>query len=156
MNRAYEALADAEYVLDLLEDCTDKRLFRIYFVAGITLLRTVGQVLVGQNAEQKEKDAALKVFASQKADPYSNQIYFGFIKKERDLVIHEYDVNLECDDWDIVYPDGKDYSVFNLGELYRPLSDLSFDGQDVRDLFAEAIEWWKVQLEAIEKEIERA
>jgi hypothetical protein len=156
MNRAYEVLYDAEYVLGLMEECDDKRLFRIYYIAGITLLRTVGQVLVSKNSTQSVRSATLKVFAEQNENKDSNKIYFNFIKKERDIVIHEYEINLECDDWEVVFPDGDDFSIFNLGELYRPLIDLSFEGQDVRDLFGEAIKWWKTQLAAIEKELESA
>ena len=153
MDKAYEALADAEFVLELLEKCDDKRLFRIYFIASMTLLRTVGQVLVSKSADPNTKATALKVFAEQKPDDESNKIFFEFIKKERDIIIHEYEINLDCDDWDVVYSDGVDFGTFNLGELYRPLSDLSFEGTDVRDLLENSIIWWKQQLVAIEKEL---
>ena len=156
MNNAYEALADAEYVLKLLEECDDKRLFRIYFVTCITLLRTVGQVLVRKSAEQRIRDAVTKVFNNHKADNVADKIYFEFIKKERDIIVHEYDINLDCNDWEVVYPDGVDFGLFNLGELYRPLTDLSFQGQDVRDLLGDGVKWWKTQLAEIEKELKKA
>jgi len=146
IERAYEALRDAEFILELLEDCEDKRLFRIYFVACMTILRTVGQVLVSKNTKPTIKASALKLFEDHKSNQEKHRIFFDFVKKERDIIVHEYDINLG-EDYDVVF--SSDDTVFSLGDLYRPLADFEFDGEDVRDLIREAINWWVVQLKII-------
>jgi len=156
IEKAFDALNDAEFTLDLLEECEgDKRHFRILFVACMTLLKTVGQVLVSKNVDPQIKKISEDFFREQKNNKNEHKIYFEFIDRERGLIVHEYNTNLEENDIEIVYKNGVNYSTFNFGDLYRPLvNDNIFNGQDVRDLIKEAIEWWKVQLNSIKNKAE--
>jgi len=54
----------------------------------------------------------------------------------------------------VVYMSDDEIGVFNLADLYRPLSsDEVFDKQDVRYLIRNAIGWWQVQLNTIEQSL---
>jgi len=156
MERSYEVLRDAEFALELLEQCeSDMRKFRILFVACLALLRTTGQVLVHKTADPCVKKAALDLFAEHKENRSEHKIYFDFVDAERGLIVHEYIISLEENDIEVVYDtDSGDLGVFNLDDLYRPLADHeTFDGQDIHDLIKEAIKWWRVQLEIIEQRL---
>jgi len=156
MERSYEALRDVEFTLELLEQCEgDMRKFRILFVACLTLLRTTGQVLVHKTADPCVKKVALNLFDEHKGNRSNHKIYFDFIDAERGLIVHEYTISLEENDIEVVYDASSgDIDTFNLGDPYRPLADdKTFDGQDVRDLIKEAIEWWKVQLKTIKQRL---
>jgi hypothetical protein len=157
MNKAYKALHDAEYVLGQLEQCeNDKRHFRILFVACMTLLKTVGQVLICKNADPMVKEAALELFNEHKADKDKHEIYFNFIERERGLIIHKYSVNLHEHDFPFVLTCGDEACSLDLGDLCHPLGeDDYFGNEDVRDLIQKAIDWWKVQLNIIETNIYR-
>jgi hypothetical protein len=155
MDKAYEALRDAEYALRLLEQCEDdKRQFRILFVACLTLLKTVGQVLVYKTADPDTKKAALELFDEHKADKDKHDIYFKFIERERGFIIHEYSVNLPEHDYPLVVETEDDAYLFELGDLYRPLAeDEHFNNEDVRDLIQQAIDWWKTQLSVLQNKL---
>ena len=155
MEKAHEVLHDAEFALELLEQCeNNRRQFRILIVACMTLLKTVGQVLVNKNADSSIKRITQEYFHELKINRDKNKIFFEFVERERNLIIHEYSANLEENDIEIVYMDGNEAKAFNLGDLYHCLADDEvFDGQDVRDLIGEAIEWWKVQLKNIEEKL---
>jgi len=155
MDNAYKALGDAEYVLELLEECEDdKRYFRILFVACMTLLKTIGQVLVSKNADPIVKKTALELYSEHKANEDDHKIFFRFIERERGLIIHEYDVNLPEYDFPLVLIQGDKATQFYIGDLYHPLAeDDYFGNEDVRDLIQKAIDWWKNQLEIIKKRL---
>jgi len=155
MEKAYEALRDADYALELLEQCEEnKQKFRIIFVACMTLLKTVGQVLVYKNADPDVKKVAIELFNEHKANAVQHDIYFKFIERERGLIIHEYSVNLPEHDVPLIVEQENDAFLFELGDLYKPLADDEYFGnEDVRDLMKRAIDWWKVQLCTIEKRL---
>ena len=153
INRAHEALRDSEYTLQLMETCEDIRVFRIYYIACLTLLRTVGQVLICDSADKDTRRAAIDHFNKLKLEKDEHSIYFNFIQKERDVIIHEYEVNLSEYDQIVSYSDSNKISSYNLGSLYRPLVDMQFEGADVRDLIISAISWWKTQLTIVSDQL---
>jgi len=155
IDRAYEALRDAEFTLELLEQCEDdNRRFRILFVACMTLLSTVGQVLARENGNVDIKKAVKEIFDEHKTNEEKHDIYFKFIKQERGMIIHEYDVNLPERDTALVMKQGNEAYLFEPGDLYKPLADDNYWGnEDVRDLIQQAIDWWKNQLQIIEDKL---
>ena len=151
--KVYEVLTDTKKALAMLESdlCDDMDNFRIIYIAALSLLRAAGHVLhkVDCDGNPILKKAVADHWNRLKAHSESNQIFFEFIEKERNHVLKEYEIGFDDTDWEVVYPDGDDYSTYNLGELYRPLKDGAFDGADCRNLINEGIAWWEEQLAEI-------
>ena len=145
-------LEDCRQALALLDDLADRRLWRIHWLGALTLLRTVGDVLhkvdcVGQ---------PLKGICSQQYEEWktdsSAEIFFKFIKFERDMAVHEYEFN--CDlrsSIPILY--GAEEIAKLEENLFRPQLGGWRAGEDVRDIYHEAIDWWQLQLDRIDQAV---
>lgn len=159
---ARRVLQDCRVALSLLEE--EKALFRwrIHWVAAITLIRAVGHVLDkvdGKNAEIKSIASAL--FKSWKHGD-QNIIFRDFIDQERNSVLKEYTFNLHpLEKVDVAISvklrnsDGEiidSSEVFGIGEnIYRPMLGEYRSGDDARDVYSDAIEWWELQLNTIDR-----
>src|SRR5688572_30822042 len=125
MLHARKVLVDCQRAHDFLEDETDEILFRLMWVAGIALARTVGHVLDKVDAK---RDARLgKIikaqFANWKANPSANLIFWDFIDDERNRVLKEYSVGFLSGPIPIV----ADGEIYELDEnLFCPLGDGTF------------------------------
>jgi hypothetical protein len=162
-HNARRVLADCVYALELLEQASTNQIFRIHWFATVTLVRTVGDVL--KNVDGKETRYELPVqdaYLRWKDDRQSSKIFWQSIRIQRNKLVHEYEsdlypsdqISLLCElspasisDKPMDLRDG----LFDLCEnLYRPMIDGPWAGEDSRDVLKESIEWWKSELDKID------
>lgn len=152
---ARQVLADCEVALEMLENEEDLRRWRIQWAGALALVRAVGHVLKkvdGQNPELSSSiDTQYKDWRSNRTE---NAIFWDFIEKERNNILKEYRFNLHpLEDVDVAVmltlqdPETGDTKqlaeVFPIGEnIYRPVIDGFREGDDARDVYSEALEWW--------------
>lgn len=162
---ARQVLADCEAALSMLEADQDEVGWRVHWAAAVALVRAVGHVL--HNVDGKTcpaaKAAIAEAFANWKADRDKHAIFHEFVEKERNNLLKQYhsDVHplseamLAVDISLVSLRDGKPFSlkdVFELDEnIYRPMLDGYYVGDDARDVLSNAISWWKVELNAIDE-----
>lgn len=149
MLHARKVLADCKRAHEILELETREDIFRLLWVSGIALARAVGHVLDKVDAEQDEHLARIirSKYASWKEHRSANRIFWDFIEDERNRVLKEYSVGFLSGPIKLAADD----EVYELDEnLFCPLSDGAFAGEDCRDILKSAIDWWEVQLAEIE------
>jgi hypothetical protein len=164
--KAREVLEDCRFALHLMEDETDLQKWRIMFVAAISLCRSVGYVLdkVDAASNSRIKSASKAAFVRWKSDAPEHEIFREFIDKERHGLLKEYALNFHpLDTVPILVqgvfrrPSGEESTgtfIASLDEnIYRPMMDGFREGDDVRDVLSDAIDWWDGELQAIEKEV---
>jgi len=147
--KARIVLADCRNALDLLQDETRPEVFRLYWVAGVALARAVGHVLQkidGENEPRIER-AVGSAYAAWKADKQANAIFRNFIEQERNQILKDYEVGFLAGPIDVV-AGGALHSLDE--QLYCPIADGVFAGEDCRDILDQAIKWWESQLDRIE------
>lgn len=154
MLHARKALDDCKKTHELLEDETDDTKFRILWVAGIALARAVGHIL--DKIDSRQDDNARRVISNAyekwKRDREGNRIFWNFIEDERNRVLKEYEMGFLSGPIRVAASG----QFFTLDEnLFCPISDGAFKGEDCRDVLKEAIVWWERQLQTIEMERER-
>lgn len=156
--RVAKLIEDLELSLQLLrkyEVENDVALVRLQWLTCLTLLRATGHVHNSEIAKSKQKQIADKLFEEKKND----EIFVNFIKKERDLLLKEYEYyvsNEESIRLDPIYlmtengshlttEDGKriileqqETVISNFRKNYGYKKD-----QPPSVLINEAIEWWK-------------
>lgn len=139
--RAWEPFWDCASILfhfqnsDVADEGEELTEWRIFWVAGITLLRTIGHVLAKVDSKTS-KVHALKIrsfWEEIKADRVSSAIFWEFVEKERNSLIKTYSF-------------GAELSHDDHGHFIR-----FADGQDAFQLFREAVYWWRYQLELLEQ-----
>lgn len=160
--KAREVLADCKLALQLLEEETDLQRWRVHWAAAIALIRAVGHVLDkvdGLNASIK-KAANQRYKLWQSTEP-EHEIFREFIDKERNNLLKEYQVNVHplenvsvvvqtslrsvTSGETIVVPE-----VFEIDEnIYRPMMNGPWEGDDARDVLSEAITWWENELDLV-------
>lgn len=151
-------LGDVELVRARLENERDEREWRLDWALAVVLLRTVGDVLhkVDGSLHYGVQRAAQYLYRSWD-EGEENAIFRHFIKKERDSIVHEYRTAMS--EGPIVILNvaaalsDKSASVDDLLDenLFRPITDGHYAGQDGRDLIDEAIEWWRIQLNEVDR-----
>ncbi len=167
-SRAREVLDDCRVALSLLEEETGIQRWRIHWAAAVALIRAVGHVLDkvdGQDAFIKQAaGAAFKQWKS--ADP-KHEIFREFIERERNNLLKEYrsdvhplpEVALAVEFTAQPVGGGSPVRFAHIGKIgeniYRPLLEGPWEGDDARDVLSEAIAWWDSELTAIEQEAER-
>jgi len=161
--KAYEILKDCKCALQLLEDEIDPQAWRIHWVAAIALIRAVGHVLhkVDGASDASIMLAVNKRYSVWNGSKYEHAIFRDFIEKERNSILKEYasdvyplaeiGIILEAkpktgDSNDaIVEPE-----IFELDEnIYRPMLDGKWEGEDARDVLNQAILWWEQELSIV-------
>jgi hypothetical protein len=166
---AREVLSDVRLALVMLQNEPNPDRWRVHWAGGVALLRAVGHVLL--NVDQSTNvelariaDAAHRRWRS--ADPV-HTVYRDFILEERNNILKEYRSKVHPLDkvpvairLTLVNPATGEVSyldeVADLDEnLFRPLVEGYGEGEDARDIFGEAIEWWERELLAIEDELIR-
>jgi len=126
--------------------------FRVLWVASVALSRAVGHVLqkVDSNTSPRIKLAISQAYSSWKADPDSHQIFFDFIENERNSVLKQYEFGFMSGPIDVlVVPSASLFSFTD--NLFCPLCDGRFSGEDCRDVLELAIIWWTKQLDLIDE-----
>lgn len=161
---ARHVLDDARLALDMLQHETDADRWRVHWAGGVALLRAVGHVLlnVDQAADNQLAQIANAAHRRWKSDDPAHAVYREFILKERNNILKEYRSKvhplekvpvavrltlMNSQTGEISYLD----EAVELDEnLFRPLVDGYGEGQDARDIFEEAVDWWERELSAIE------
>jgi hypothetical protein len=159
-------LDDCGYALAELRNDPRGQAWRIRWFGILALLGTVGYVLETVDAQacpeiREARRDWLNKLKLKKPDP---PIYWWFISKGRDLIVHHYKLragqgvapirtgttryDLRTGQEEIIAPGGP---VTYTYEIHGG----PFDGQDQRDVVQKAIEWWQQQLTDIEADARR-
>lgn len=161
--RARLVLNDCELALEFLEQATTDEIWLIHWFAAIGLVRTVGDVLHkvdGRNPALTQK--IKQTYDAWKADRKRHAIYWDFIKDQRDKLIHQYEsdvhpldkVPIAVEYHVVAVDDGSEHKISDVFELdeniYRPMLDGPWEGDDARDVLRDAIDWWKAELDKID------
>lgn len=151
---AIRILEDCHRAIQLLETTDDPQLRRILWVSSIALLRTIGDAL-DRDPDEGIKSAYRSAMQRWKAESKSTNknIFFDFIKKERDNVIHEYEFG-HTDDALVFLLDGANTAPdlspsSDMSDVYWPMSSGMFEGEDARDALVAAVEWWDREVAAM-------
>tara|TARA_R110002072_G_scaffold19100_30_gene71223 strand:- start:23130 stop:23558 length:429 start_codon:yes stop_codon:yes gene_type:complete len=137
----------------MLEDETDPDHFRVLWVSALSLLRAVGHVLAKVDAvEPNLRASANAAFKTWKDIANGHEVFTEFIENSRNLILKEYGFRVDLRETiPLSVMEGTCIDTFDLGEnIFRPLVGGYGAGEDCRDIYAFAIEWWENQLEEIE------
>ena len=163
---AREVLADCRIALELLEQETNLRRWRVLWAGSVALARAVGHVLDkvdGENADLRR--AARSAFDRWKSKDPEHEIFREFIEAERNSILKEYrfrhhplDEVPVAVEFTLCSPTTGELrrhaEVFELGDdIYRPMLDGFREGDDARDVLEEALQWWEHQLDRIDSEV---
>ena len=149
VQKARAVLADCKHAHELLEVESRADTFRVLWVAGVALARAVGHVLqkIDGGSTNATREAIERAYAGWKADKQANAIFFEFIEQERNQVLKQYELGFLAGPIGVATPD----AVFTLDEqIFCPLAEGPFAGEDCRDVLKLAIDWWELQLRDIE------
>lgn len=152
---ARRVLSNCEVALDMLDMEEDERCWWVLWAGAIALLRTVGHVLHKVDTEDfKVSQAVDAAWSRWKCDRENNAIFWEFIEKERNNILKNYEFSmLESAELSLVVP-GQNMP-FTIGEnLFRPLMEGFGKGEDARDIYNEALQWWDTELTRIESELD--
>jgi hypothetical protein len=121
-------------VADGSEEITNWRLF---WVAGVALLRTVGHVLakVDSKGSRHQQQAIGSLWAEWNADRESSAIFWNFIEEERNNLLKTYSFGAQFA-----------YDGYLASIVFR-------DGSDAFQLYRQAVYWWREQLMKLEAKI---
>ncbi|MYC61084.1 MAG: hypothetical protein F4X09_12955 [Gammaproteobacteria bacterium] len=161
---ARRVLDDCKAALKMLEDEEDEQQWRILWAGAMTLVRAVGHVLKNVDGENDSEVRSLAEAAWNRwsTDRASNEIFWEFIQKERNNILKEYrfnvhdsaSVGLVAVEMDEAGNEVAVESPFMLDEnLYRPIEEGFQVGEDARDVYVNAIEWWDMELSRIEADL---
>lgn len=160
---AREVLADCEIALQMLEAEQDLGRWRVHWAGALALVRAVGHVLTKVDGAdptiRKQVDIAYRRWKSDRA---AHAVFWEFIEEERNNILKEYRFNLHpLDSVDVAvmmtvrHPVTGELSqipqVVPIGEnIYRPVLDGYSEGNDARDVYREALDWWNAELTLLE------
>lgn len=165
---AFKVLLDVERTYALLESVADdEQLFRIYWLACLSLLRTISDVLkhdIEDNPKLKiyweKRVSELKALENKYDDqafsdcPDDYLYWTRLFKLERNSIIHDYVFGISDPiPLNIFYNqeifDADDTTLHDVN-LYRPMNNIEeFGDMDCRDWISSAIIWWKNELKQI-------
>jgi hypothetical protein len=148
---ARTVLCDCKSAHALLEDESDAIRFRLFWVAGVALLRAVGHVLRKVDSERSPavKFQVERAYSDWKRDRDAHAIFWEFIEHERNNILKEYEIGLVAGPVEVLVQ--PNVEIFSLGEnLFCPIAKGRYAGEDGRDLMTDAITWWERQLNTIE------
>lgn len=164
--KAREVLSDCRLALAFLEEECDLDRWRVHWAGAVALIRVVGHVLDkvdGRDPRIKTiSNARYKLWSS---DAEEHAIFREFIDKERNNLLKEYEINVHpLEEVSLVLQTTlmpaaggdpiRSAEIFGIGEnIYRPILDGPWQGNDARDVLSLAIEWWEEQLTTIDAEL---
>ena len=152
--KARKVLNDCRYAHELLELEENTGKFRLLWVSCSSLLRAVGHVLQKVDAESNThlKRAIEEWWKNLRESKDQHPIFFNFIELERNNILKEYELGMFSGEVNIIV--GTTGEAFTLTEtMFCPMSYGAFEGEDCRDIALQAIEWWQVQIDSIEKSL---
>lgn len=149
---ARRALTDLETAHDLLETEERAEAFRVLWVGAIAICRAIGHVLQKVDATSSPQMARAidSAYRGWKARPQDNPVFFEFVEEDRNAVLKEYEFGFLSGPVELVVLPSGATSTFG-DNLFVPLSDGRFAGEDCRDVLHTAIKWWRDQLELIDE-----
>ncbi|NTH46626.1 hypothetical protein G6K98_15970 [Agrobacterium rhizogenes] len=167
--KAREVLDDCRVALSMLEDEVDLQRWRIHWAAAVALIRAVGHVLDKVDGRDRYlKKATAAAFKRWKSDDDAHEIFREFIERERNNLLKEYSSDVHPLDSVSVavlltaIPEGggkpavMGADVSELDEnVYRPMVDGPWVGDDARDVLSLAIDWWEMELNLIDKVVSK-
>lgn len=142
---AWKPFWDAAKVLfefqnsDVADDGQELPEWRLFWVAGITLLRTIGHVLAKVDAENSgtHKKIIQEMWDSVKKNRNESRIFWEFVENERNNILKTYSFGAK-----LVHDSEGSFIEFE-------------DGSDAFELFREAIYWWRDKLIELETNIKK-
>jgi hypothetical protein len=163
---AREVLADCSLAHSLLEEESDLPRWRVHWAAAVALVRAVGHVLDKvDGCDSTIKTVASEHFRRWKGKAPEHEIFREFIELERNNLLKEYrssvhPLNTVQVAVQLVAQPVGGGSPIALGDVleldencYRPMLEGPWEGDDARDVLAEAIKWWSEQLDEIDREV---
>ncbi|MCA8888883.1 MAG: hypothetical protein KDA46_08650 [Parvularculaceae bacterium] len=159
--RAREALHDANLAADKLELCVEPSVIRIYWTAAVTLTRTAMDVLHKVDSENSTQFAAQvkKQWKTIQANENGeHDIFWHFIKAERDMLAHQYRHNAELT-WGLLLAEDGKGMLTEAGERivceqdFFLLNDGIYANHDGRDILRDALKWVDQRITEIERAI---
>lgn len=161
---ARKVLADCEIALEMLEAEQDLARWRVNWAGALALVRAVGHVLHKVDGADLSMRRAVDVaYERWKSHKSKNAVFWEFIEDERNNILKEYRFNvhpLEYVDVAVMmtvrHPETGKLSripqAVPIGEnIYRPVLDGYGEGNDARDVYREALDWWNAELTGIER-----
>jgi hypothetical protein len=154
-------LLDVEAVRAKLEDERGWVEWRLYWVTAVVLVRAVGHVLdkVDGAASPVVRKVANELYKKWKKAEGLDVIFRDFIEQERNSILKEYEFGMSEGPVPVSArlqnPDtGELFLQHALIEenIYRPMRNGPYEGEDGRTLLDEAISWWTIQLDLVDKE----
>jgi hypothetical protein len=138
--KAWEPFEDCVSILFLFKhfDVDDPNPeWRLYWVAGIALLRAIGHVLVKSDAltSEKHRNEINKLWGAWKTNPDDKRIFANFIEKERNNILKTYTFGAA------------------LSENHSGYRVTYANKEDAFEMFREAVYWWRHQLMALEEQL---
>jgi hypothetical protein len=161
---AREVLSDCRLALEMLQRETDSDRWRVHWAGGVALLRVVGHVLLNVDQPTNDDLAAIATVAHRawkSADP-EHAVYREFVLEERNNILKEYRSKVHplaavpvVVRLTLMHPETGEISYLDQSadfdeNLFRPMVEGYGEGEDARDVFQEAIDWWERELSAIE------
>ena len=149
---ARDVLIDCEKALEMLQEEESFDKFRVIWVAAIAQVRAVGHVLhkVDSERDPKLKKIIEEAFHGWKKNKEDNAIFWDFVENERNSVLKQYEFGFLFGPIGVIVP--AEQEVVELDEsLFCPILEGRYEGEDCRDVLADAIKWWKTQLDVIDE-----
>ena len=153
----------------MLEVEQDLARWRVLWAGALALIRSVGHVLHkvdgADPAVSHHVDVAYRRWKSEKT---KNAIFWEFIEAERNNILKEYRFNLHplkhvdvAVVMTVQHPDTGELlqipEIVPIGEnIYRPVLDGYSEGDDARDVYREALDWWENELTAIDRKLSKS
>ena len=160
VSRARLVLQDAMHVRQKLEDETSALEWRLGWVLAVVLLRAVGHVLAKVDGDADPAVASVvKVCFTEWKSGAEHSIFQDFIEKERNSILKEYNAGITEGSVDVMTAVqsscGFQFTSHASLEdnIYRPLTDGPFAGEDGRTILDYAIDWWVAQLAEVDRQV---
>lgn len=160
---AREVLADCHIALGFLEAETELPRWRVHWAGAVALTRAAGHVLDKVDGRDPRVAKATKAaYRLWKSGEEEHEISREFVERERNSILKTYRFSHHpLDEVEILVT--ADHLNQATGEIhrsaevvpirdnvYRPVLDGYRAGDDARDVLADALKWWAVQLDAID------
>lgn len=129
--------------------------WRIYWISGLCMLRTVGQVL--DKVDSKLDPALSEVISSHwkrlKAEKEKNWIFWEFIERERDNILKEFELGAAPEPLMLISTDQIDSGVApDLAQFMNHWELFTSEGLSAIDAFEEAILFWSEYIGSIKRD----
>lgn len=144
-----KVLADCKHALEFLEHETDPRKFRLFWLAAVAALRSVGHVLIKVDADSHESIAieAAAAYTRWKQNKETHRIFWSFIEKERNTLLKEGEPGV-CPLPSILHVEA-DFAYDCDFNIFAPMLKGPYIGEDCRDILKLAIQWWEHEITSI-------